>query len=133
VLLALLLIRQWASADRDPARIRERFTAALNSMSSQWKGAMWQSCDPGKGEYKVSAFYAGARATYALEVVQLPGADRTFIAVDPTPPSKCLALAVFYQGQLDTFDYNGSDTVEREELESVSRMLDEALRDAIRK
>jgi hypothetical protein len=133
IIVAVAVSMKWRSAAKDPALIRERLTAKLSLTCPQCRGSLWQSCDPVKGEYKVTVFYAGPRETHVFEVTLLAEADRTFIAVDPAPPpARWLALASFFQGQLDSFDYNGADLSEKEDLERVAEALDDALREAAR-
>jgi DNA-directed RNA polymerase subunit RPC12/RpoP len=127
------IVGVWATRPVSPEHIRARVETELHTLSRYWKGTTWETCDPGTGDYRLSAFYDGEHGMYTFEVTCLPGTGQTYIRVDPRPqPPRWLAHAVFLQGQQESFDYLGKSATERDELEELTRDLADALHRALR-
>jgi hypothetical protein len=121
----------WLMSAKRPALVRERLAARLHELSPRWRGLDWKSCAPDKGEYRLQAFYTAEAKTYTVVLNRSVATDYSSIRVNPQEGT-WLAQALFYQSELDSFDYRGSSAAEKEELRALCCELDGALTAASR-
>lgn len=83
------------------------------------------------GEYRFTAHYAAEPIPYDLELQRLPGADRSFVRINPDRTG-WLALVRIHDGAVAEVLYKGDDPAEKVALGDLAQDLDRALREAIR-
>jgi hypothetical protein len=130
--LAILVLAAglWWFPTTGPRAVQQRFAAALQAASPRWQGIVWERCDPEGGQLKVQVSYTADRATYTLVLSRVVESHYTSVRVDPQA-SPWLALAHYYDGKLEGFDYRGWDPAEKQELQECADELDTALTQAL--